>query len=299
MSVSQSQIDAWIAYEAGEEPHVDNDLDRFRALILEVGFAEAEAQITPALCALRDRDNRCILETAIGGCAPFSMIQRILEIAPELAREKSCFGTTMLQDVFRVGHVERKEIVQLLLTVFPEGIAVRGFYGEIPIFTMVRRCPEIEMFRILHAAADAIGFDDLGSRDTNGDTLLHLAVLTSMPIVVSIVDIRRATRDAVNLRGLRPFHIFCFSDVELSENDALIIFHNIYNTWVPLIEKEGHGDLYDCEFIQRALNNWSLYSTIKQWLVEEHPQWCECASPSFEEQLEQQRIVREVGGGRL
>jgi VCBS repeat-containing protein len=113
-----------------------------------------------------------------------------------------------------------------------------------------------------------------------------------MPIVVSIVDIRRATRDAVNLRGLRPFHIFCFSDVEISENDALIIFHNIYNTWVPLIEKEGHGDLYDCEFIQRALNNWSLYSTIKQWLVDEHPPWCECASPSFEEQLEQQRIVR-------
>ena len=304
MSVIQSQTRAaaraWIAYEAGEEaPRVNNDLDRFRDLIVEVAFAEAEAQITPALCALRDCNGNCVLEIAIGGCAPFSMIQRIVGIAPELVREKSCFGHTMLHEVFRIGHVERYTIVPLLLAAYPDGISVKGLCSEIPIFMMVRRCPEIEMFRILHAAADAIGFDDLSARDINGDTLLHLAVLTSMPITVTIVDIRRATRDAVNLRGLRPFHIFCFSDVELSENDALIIFHNIYNTWVPLKEKEGYDDLYDCAFIQRALNNWSLYSSIKRWLVEEHPPWCECAKPSFEEQLEQQRIIQEVGGGRL
>jgi hypothetical protein len=111
------------------------------------------------------------------------------------------------------------------------------------------------------------------------------------------VDIRRETRDAVNLRGLRPFHSFCFSDdTEFSENDALIIFHNVYNTWVPLAEKMGYSELYDCEFIQRALNNWSLHMPIKQWLVDEHPSWCECATPPFEEQLAQQRCIHALGG---
>jgi len=297
--MSVSQIDAYEA-DTEEEPIVYNDLDRFRIKILDTAFEEAAAMVTPELCALSDCNGSCILEIAISGCAPFSMIQHIIGIAPELAREKTCFGHTMLQEVFRIGHVERDTIVPLLLAAYPDGISVKGLYGEIPIFTMVRRFPEIAMFRVLHAAAEAIGFDDLSARDVNGDTLLHLAVLTSMPIVVLIVDIRRASRDAVNLRGLRPFHSFCFSDeAEFSENDALIIFHNIYNTWVPLAEKVDHLELYDCGFIQRALNNWSLHIGIKRWLVEEHPQWCECATPSFEEQLEQQRLIQEIGQGRL
>jgi hypothetical protein len=295
-----SAVSAWNEEEGEQKKIVYNDLDRFRIQIQETAFEEAEAMITPELCALRDCIGVCALEIAISGCAPFSMIQRIIGFAPELAREMSCFGFTPLHEVFRIGHVERDKIVPLLLSVFPEGISVKGLCSEIPIFTMVRRSPDLAMFRVLHAAAEAIGYDDLSARDVTGGTLLHLAVLTSMPITVAIVNIRRETRDAVNLRGLRPFHLFCFSDdAEFSENDALIIFHNVYNTWVPLAEKVGYSELYDCEFIQRALNNWSLHMAIKQWLVDEHPAWCECATPSFEEQLAQQRLVLEIGQGRL
>ena len=297
---SRGHIRAWLAYEAGEdEPIVYNDADRFRILMIETAFAEAEATITPELCALRDCNGSCILEIAISGCAPKNMIQRIIEIAPELAREKSCFGYTMIQEVFRIGHVERDTIVPLLLAAYPETVAVKGFCSETPIYTMIRLFPEVEMFRVLHAAADAIGFDDLAARDINGDTILHLAVTKSAAITLAIVEIRRETREAVNLRGLRPFHSFCFSEAEFSENDALLIFHSVYNKWVPLKEKEGHYELYDCDFIQQALNNCWLHTSIKQWLVEEHPAWCECASPSFEQQLEDQRVMKLLGGGRL
>lgn len=297
---SQNDIKAWLAYEAGEEKFiVYNDADQFRILMIETAFEEAEATITPELCALRDCNGSCVLELAISGCAPLSTIQRIIEIAPELAREKSCFGYTMLQEVFRIGHVERDTIVPLLLAAYPEIVSVKGFCSEIPIYTMIRLFPELETFRVLHAAAEAIGFDDLSARDINGDTILHLAVTKSAAIAVTIVGIRRETKDAVNLRGLRPFHSFCFSEAEFSENDALLIFHSVYNQWVPLKEKMGHLDLYDCDFIQQALNNCWLHTSIKQWLVEEHPAWCECASPSFEQQLEDQRVMRVLGGGRL
>jgi hypothetical protein len=297
---SRSHIRAWLAYEAGEEKSiVYNDADQFRILMIETAFAEAEATITPELCALRDCNGSCVLELAISGCAPLSTIQRIIGIAPELAREKSCFGYTMLQEVFRIGHVERDTIVPLLLAAYPEIVSVKGFCSEIPIYTMIRLFPELETFRVLHAAAEAIGFDDLSARDINGDTILHLAVTKSAAIAVAIVGIRRETKDAVNLRGLRPFHSFCFSEAEFSENDALLIFHSVYNQWVPLKEKMGHLDLYNCDFIQQALNNCWLHTSIKQWLVEEHPAWCECASPSFEQQLEDQRVMRVLGGGRL
>ena len=293
---SQSDINAWLAYEAGEEeePIVYNDADRFRILMVETAFEEAEATITPELCALRNCDGRCVLELAINGCAPLSTIQRIIEIAPELAREKSRIGYTMLQEVFRIGHVERDAIVPLLLAAYPDIVSVKGFCSEIPIYTMIRLFPELEMFRILHAAADAIGFDDLSARDINGDTILHLAVTKSLPITLTIVQIRRDTRDAVNLRGLRPFHSFCLSDAEFSESDSLNIFHHVYDSWAP-----PHPDLDDCDFIQRAINNWYLHPAIKEWLVEDHPAWCECASPSFEQQLEDQRVMRVLGGGRL
>jgi hypothetical protein len=304
--MSASHIDAWLAYEAEEKPVMDNDLDRFRSMVYraaagaEATAAAAAAVVTPELCALRDCDGRHALEICIDNGVPLSVIQRILEIAPELAREKSCLGYTMLQELFRVGHVERDAIVPLLLAAYPEGISVKGLFSEIPIFTMVRRRPDLAMFRVLHAAAEAIGFDDLAARDVNGDTLLHLAVTCSFEIAVTIVGIRRTTRDAVNLRGLRPVHSFCFSEeAEFSENNALLIFHNIYDPWVPLLEKVEHPDLYDCGFIQRSLNNWSLHNSIKQWLIDEHPDWCDCASIPFEKQLEQQRIIQAVGGGRL
>ena len=292
-----SQISAW--NEEEEAPIVYNDADQFRILMIETAFAEAEAAITSELCALRDCNGSCVLELAISGCAPLSIIQRIIGFAPELAREKSCFGYTMLQEVFRIGHVERDTIVPLLLAAYPEIIAVKGKFGEIPIYTMIRLFPELGMFRVLHAAAEAIGFDDLSARDINGDTILHLAVTKSAAIAVTIVGIRRETSDAVNLRGLRPFHSFCFCETEFSENDALQIFHSVYNKWVPLKEKEGHYELYDCSFIQQALNNCWLHTSIKQWLVEEHPAWCDCASPSFEQQLADQRTMRVLGGGRL
>jgi hypothetical protein len=288
---SQNHINAY--QNEGEEPIVYNDADHFRILMIETAFAEAEAMITPELCALRDCNGSCVLELAISGCAPFSMIQRIIEIAPELAREKSCFGYTMLQEVFRIGHVERDTIVPLLLATYPETIADKGNRGEIPIYTMIRLFPEIEMFRVLHAAAEAIGFDDLSARDVNGDTILHLAVTKSLPIAITIVQLRRETRDAVNLRGLQPFHSFCLSEAEFSESDALNIFHHVYDSWA------SHPDLNDCDFIQRALDNWHLHFAIKEWLVEDHPAWCECATPSFEQQLEDQRVMRVLGGGRL
>lgn len=293
---SQNHINAWTAYEAGEEeePVFYNDADQFRILMIETAFAEAEATITPKLCALRDRDGHCVLELAISGCAPKTTIQRIIEIAPELARVKSCFGYTMLQEVFRIGHVERDTIVPLLLAAYPEIVSVKGFCSEIPIYTMIRLFPELEMFRVLHAAAEAIGFDDLSARDINGDTILHLAVTKSLPIAITIVQIRRETKDAVNLRGLRPFHSFCLSEAEFSESDALNIFHHVYDSWAP-----PHPDLDDCDFIQRAINNWHLHPVIKEWLVEDHPAWCECASPSFGQQLEDQRVMRVLGSGRL
>lgn len=292
---SQNHINAW----PGEVPIVYNDADKFRILMIDTAFAEAEATITPELCALRDCNGSCVLELAISGCAPKTMIQRILEIAPELAREKSCFGYTMLQEVFRIGHVERDTIVPLLLAAYPEIVSVKGFCSEIPIYTMLRLYPELETFNVLHAAAEAIGFDDLSARDINGDTILHLAVTKSAAIAVAIVGIRRETRDAVNLRGLRPFHSFCFCETEFSQNDALLIFYSVYNQWVPLKEKEGYYELYGCSFIQQALNNCWLHTSIKQWLVEEHPAWCECATPSFEQQLADQRAMRIHGGGRL
>jgi len=292
---SQSHINAWLAYEAGEEekPIVYNDADHFRILMTETAFEEAEAAITPELCALRNCDGRCVLELAINGCAPKTTIQRILEFAPELAREKSRIGYTMLQEVFRIGHVERDTIVPLLLAAYPDIVSVKGFCSEIPIYTMIRLFPDLEMFRVLHAAAEAIGFDDLSARDINGDTILHLAVTTSLPIAITIVQIRRETRDAVNLRGLRPFHSFCLSEAEFSESDALNIFHRVYDRWA------SHPDLDDCDFIQRAINNWHLHPVIKEWLVEDHPTWCDCAEPSFQQQLEDQRVMRVLGGGRL
>lgn len=288
--------------EAGEEKCiVYNDADQFRILMIETAFEEAEATITPELCALRDRDGHCVLELAISGCAPLSTIQRIIGIAPELAREKSCFGYTMLQEVFRIGHVERDTIVPLLLAAYPEIVSVKGFCSEIPIYTMIRLFPELEMFRVLHAAAEAIGFDDLSARDINGDTILHLAVTKSAAIAVTIVGIRRETKDAVNLRGLRPFHSFCLSEAEFSESDSLNIFHSVYERWAlaspgPRMQAPPHPDIDKCDFIQRAINNWHLHPVIKQWLVEEHPAWCECATPSLEQQLEDQRVL---GGGRL
>jgi hypothetical protein len=281
-------------YGEEEDPIVYNDADKFRILMIETAFEEAEATITPELCALRNCNGRCVLELAINGCAPKTTIQRILEIAPELAQEKSCFGFTMLQEVFRIGHVERDTIVPLLLAAYPEIVSVKGLCSEIPIYTMIRLFPDLEMFRVLHAAAEAIGFDDLSARDINGDTILHLAVTKSLPIALTIVQIRRETRDAVNLRGLRPFHSFCLSDAEFSESDALNIFHHVYDRLAP-----PHPDLDDCEFIQRAINNWHLQPVIKEWLVEDHPDWCECASPSFEQQLEDQRVMRVLEGGRL
>ena len=294
---SQNHIRAWLAYEAGEEeekPVVYNDADQFRILMIETAFAEAEAAITPELCALRDCNGSCVLELAISGCAPLSTIQRIIEFAPELAREKSCFGYTMLQEVFRIGHVERYTIVPLLLAAYPEIVSVKGFCSEIPMYTMIRLFPELEMFRVLHAAAEAIGFDDLSARDINGDTILHLAVTKSLPIAITIVQIRRETKDAVNLRGLRPFHSFCLSEAEFSESDSLNIFHHVYERWTP-----PHPDIDKCDFIQRAINNWHLHPVIKEWLVEEHPAWCECATPSLEQQLEDQRVMRVLGSGRL
>jgi hypothetical protein len=294
--MSVSQIDAWLAYQNEEEenPIVYNDADRFRILMIETAFDEAEATITPELCALRNCDGRCVLELAINGCAPFSTIQRIIEIAPELAREKSRIGYTMLQEVFRIGHVERDTIVPLLLAAYPEIVSVKGFCSEIPIYTMIRLFPELEMFRVLHAAAEAIGFDDLSARDINGDTPLHLAVTKSLPITLTIVGIRRETRDAVNLRGLRPFHSFCFSETEFSESDSLNIFHHVYDRLAP-----PHPDLDDCAFVQRAVDNCYLNPEIKQWIVDDHPLWCDCAVLSFEQQLEDQRVMRVLGGGRL
>ena len=292
---SQNHISAWLAYEAGEEeePIVYNDADQFRILMIETAFAEAEATITPELCALRNCDGRCVLELAISGCAPKTTIQRIIEFAPELAREKSCFGYTMLQEVFRIGHVERDTIVPLLLAAYPEIVSVKGFCSEIPIYTMIRLFPEMEMFRTLHTAAEAIGFDDLSARDINGDTILHLAVTKSLPISITIVQIRRETRDAVNLRGLRPFHSFCLSEAEFSESDALNIFHHVYDSWAP-----PHPDLDDCDFIQRAINNWHLHPVIKEWLVQDHSPRGGWAPPPPGGHLGGQRGVRVLCGGR-
>jgi hypothetical protein len=245
----------------------DNAVDNFRRLTIGAAYEEAATLITTEMCALRDCDGRSPLEIAIRSPTPLSTIQRILEVAPELARENSCYGYPMLQELFRYGHTECAVIAPLLLAIFPEGIAAKDSHGEIPIFMMVRTCPDLEMFRVLHAAAEAIGFDDLGERNVTGDTLLHVAVTYSAAISVAIVQIRRETRDAVNLRGLRPFHTFCFSETEFSENDALHVFNAIYDQWASSAE---FPDLYHCAFVQRAVDNRHLHLEVKQWIIDDH-----------------------------
>jgi ankyrin repeat protein len=261
------------------------EIDTFRSLLENVMFDEAEAMITPEMCEQRTNCGRHALELAIGSGGPLTMVRRILEIAPELARVASYFGYTPIQQAFRVGHLEQVELVKIFLALDPETVAAKSTNEkeETAIFTMVRLSTNTEMFHLLHAAAEAIGYDDLSERDGYGNTLLHHAVLTSADIVEAIVALRPTLAQEANNYGELPLRIlFSNADRFLSSESHEVIFRAVY-----------FPEAVSFLVLRSAIHSWDIPFSIKEYLLEAHPH------PELASLFADQKTLHAISGGRL
>jgi len=260
-------------------------IDKFSDLLSAAMFDEAAELITPEMCGQLYRRCRNALDLAICGCSPHDMIQRILEIAPHLAKEKCSFGFNAIQQAIRIGHVEKQEIISLLLALDPSAIAVKSSnsYEEIPIFTMVHTDPNIELFYVLHAAAWAIDFDDLAAVDPYGNTLLHYASLCSKEITAAIVELRPDSIKVPNHADNAPLHTFLSAEERhMSLQDEEEIFHMLY-----------FRDAITDTVLESAIHNRYLPDCIKEFLLDAHP------DSALTTVFENQRHFNSITHGRL
>ena len=218
----------------------------------------------PGMCLHRGRLYRNVLGEAIIRDAPLWVIERILAICPEAAKNVDADGFTPLHQAITSGRPDQPELVKMLLPAFPGAATIPNRDGFLPIFTSVIRYPDMETFRLLYDADPA----SLAKEDHCGRTLLYHAVLTSFGISKAILELRPDAIKDVDGAGWLPIHMFCNSG---KINMAREIFWLLYNAY-PEAVHAPLDEVEDGTIVHLAVQNWLLPEDIQNFLIKELPE---------------------------
>jgi hypothetical protein len=218
----------------------------------------------PGMCLYRGRLHRNVLGEAIIRDAPLWVIERILAICPEAAKNVDAEGFTPLHQAITSGRPDQTELVKILLPAFPDAAAIPNRGHLLPIFTSVMKYPDMETFRLLYDAYP----DSLAKEDDCGRTLLYHAVLVSFGISKAILELRPDAIKDVDGAGWLPIHMFCNSGTINMAREIFWLLYNAYPeaVYAPLDEVE------DGTIVHLAVQNWLLPDDIADFLIKELPE---------------------------
>ena len=218
----------------------------------------------PGICLHRGRLYRNVLGEAIARDMPLWVIERILAICPEAAKNVDVDGFTPLHQALNSSRMDQPELVKMLLPAFPGAATIPNRDGFLPIFTSVIRYPDMETFRLLYDADPA----SLAKEDHCGRTLLYHAVLASFGISKAILELRPDAIKDVDGAGWLPIHMFCNSG---KINMAREIFWLLYNAY-PEAVHAPLDEVEDGSIVHLAVQNWLLPEDIPNFLIKELPE---------------------------